>query len=147
MADERPFGMQGLASAKYLFGTDESAEPGVDVPARGARPPRSGVENTMRWFTAFVILMLVGAAGGLCWQNRASIAARVGDLKNRRSAVDVLLWASGSKKTFNEALSDRLNRAQRDTALQFDQAKPAFKTEFDHVDFQNLSQSWNGGKR
>ena len=88
--------------------------------------------------------MIVAAAGGLYWQNRASIASTAGELKNRHSVVDLLLWASGSKKTFNQALGDSLERAQRDSAFQFDQTKPAFKTEFDNVDFQNRTQSWNG---
>jgi len=91
-----------------------------------------------------LVLMLVGAAGGLYWQNRASIASTAGELKNRRSAVDLLLWAGGSKKTFNQVLRDRLDQAQRDSAYQFDHAKPAFKSEFENVDFSNLSNSWNG---
>src|SRR6476619_5829368 len=139
MADERQFGMQELASAKYLVQTEESAEPQLEAPAGRVRPRRSGLENTIRWLTPLVILMLVAAGGGLYWQNRASIAAKAGDLKNRRCVVDLLLWAGGSKKTFNQALGDRLKRAQRDSAYQFDQTKPAFKTEFDHVDFQNVT--------
>jgi len=88
--------------------------------------------------------MLIAAVGGLYWQNRASLASTAGELKKRRCAVDLLLWASGSKQTFNGALSDSLKRAQRDAAFQFDQMKPAFKTEFEGVDFQNLSEVWNG---
>jgi hypothetical protein len=100
----------------------------------------------VRWLTPLVIVMLVAAGGGLYWLNRASIASTAGEFNNRRSAVDLLLWASGSKKTFSQGLSDTLKRAQRDSAFPIDQ-KPAFKTEFENVDFQNLSQSWNGGKR
>ena len=88
--------------------------------------------------------MMVAAAGGLYWQNRTAIASKAGDLKGRRSIVDVLLWAGGSKKTFNQVLKDRLDQAQRDSAYQFDHAKPAFKSEFENVDFSNLSNSWNG---
>jgi hypothetical protein len=142
MADERQFGVQELASAKYLVQTKEIAEPEVEAPVGRVRPPRSGLENTIRWLTPLVILMLVAAGGGLYWQNRASIAAKAGDLKNRRCVVDLLLWAGGSKKTFNQALGDKLKQAQRDSAFQFD-AKPAFKSEFENVDFSNLSNSWN----
>jgi hypothetical protein len=140
MADDRPFGIQELASAKYLVQAEESAEAEVDVPAGCVRPGRSGLENTVRWLAPLVIVMLVGAAGGLYWQNRASIAS---ELKTRRCVVDWVLWAGGSKKTFNQALSDKIKRAERDSAFQFD-SKPAFKTEFENDDFQNLSQTWNG---
>ena len=143
MADERQFGMQELTSAKYLVQTEESAEPGVETPAGRVLPRRSGLENAVRWLTPLVILMLVAAGGGMYWQNRASIAAKAGDLKNRRCVVDLLLWAGGSKKTFNQALGDKLKQAQRDSAFQFD-SKPAFKSEFENVDFSNLSNSWNG---
>jgi hypothetical protein len=146
MADERQFGVQELASARYLVQAEEIAEPEVEAPVGRVRPRRSGLENTMHWLTPLVIFMLVAAGGGIYWQNRASIASTAGELKNRRSAVDLLLWASGSKKTFQQGLSDTLKRAQRDSAFPIDQ-KPAFKTEFENVDFQNLSQSWNGGKR
>ena len=113
MADERQFGTQELVSARYLVQTDESAQPEVEVPAHRVEPRRSGLENTVRWLQPLVIIMLVAAAGGLYWQNRASIASKAGDLKNRRSVVDLLLWAGGSKKTFNQALSDKLKQAQR----------------------------------
>jgi hypothetical protein len=143
MADERQFGVQELASAKYLVQTEESAEPEVEAPAGRVRPRRSGLENTVRWLTPLVILMLVAAGGGMYWQNRASIASKAGDLKNRRCVVDLVLWAAGSKKTFNQALGDKLKQAQRDSDFRFD-AKPAFKSEFENVDFSNLSNSWNG---
>jgi hypothetical protein len=142
MADERQFGMQELASAKYLLQTDESAEPEVEAAAGRVRPPRSGLENAVRWLTPLVIVMLVAAAGGMYWQNRASIASKARDLKNRRCVVDLVLWAGGSKKTFNQVLGDRIKQAQRDSAFQFD-AKPAFKSQFENVDFSNLSNSWN----
>jgi hypothetical protein len=144
MADERQFGLQELASAKYLVQTEEIAEPEIEAPARRVRPRQSGLENTIRWLTPLVIIMLVAAGGGLYWQNRASIASKAGDLKNRRCVVDLLLWAGGSKKTFNQILGDRLKRAQRDSAFPIDGTKPAFKSEFDHIDFQNLPQAWNG---
>jgi hypothetical protein len=142
MADEREFRVQGLTSAACLEQSDEGIGP--DVEAVRVRPPEAGIESITRWFAAFVMIMLLSATGGLCWQHRTSIATSVGELKNRRSAVDLILWASGSKKTFNEALADRLKQAQRDSVFPSDQTKPAFKTEFDHVDFQNLSQAWNG---
>ena len=145
MGDERSFGVQELASARYLVQAEESAEPEVEVPVGRARArQRSGLENLMRWLTPFVILMLVAAGGGIYWQNRAAIASKAGDLKGRRSAVDLLLWAGGSKKTFKQGITDALKRAQRDSAFPIDQ-KPAFKTEFENVDFSNLSNSWNGG--
>lgn len=147
MGDERSFGVQELASARYLVDVEEGAEAEVDVPVGRVRPRRSGLENVMRWLTPLVIVMLVVAGGGIYWQNRAAIASKAGDLKNRRSAVDLVLWASGSKKTFGQGLQDTLKRAQRDSAFPTDQMKPAFKTEFDNVDFSNLSQSWNGGKK
>jgi hypothetical protein len=147
MGDERSFGVQELASARYLVEAEESAEAEVEVPAGRVRPRRSGLENVVRWLTPVVIVMLVTAGGGLYWFNCASIASTAVEFKNRRSGVDMLLWASGSKKTFNQGLGDTLKRAQRDSAFPNDQMKPAFKTEFDNVDFSNLSQSWNGGKR
>jgi len=55
----------------------------------------------------------------------------------------VVLWAFGSKQTFNGALSESLKRAQRDMAYQVDM-KPKFKTEFEGADFHNLSEAWNG---
>jgi len=150
MGDERSFGVQELASARYLVQTEECAEPDARVPAGRVRPQRSGLENAVRWLTPLVIVMLVAAGGGIYWQNRASIASKAGDLKNRRCLFDLVLWAGGSKKTFNQALSDKLKQAQRDSAFQFD-AKPAFKSEFDNVDFSNVTNSWNGtpwnGKR
>lgn len=144
MADERQFGTQELVSAKYLIQTEESDQPEVEAPARRVAPRRSGLESTVRWLTPLVILMMVAAAGGLYWQNRSAIASKAGDLKGRHCVVDWLLWACGSKTTFNQALSDRLEKAQRDSAYQFDHAKPAFKSEFENVDFSNLSNSWNG---
>ena len=144
MADERQFGTQELVSAKYLIQTEESDQPEDELPARRVAPRRSGLESTVRWLTPLVILMMVAAAGGLYWQNRTAIASKARDLKGRRSIVDVLLWAGGSKKTFNQVLRDRLDKAQRDSAYQFDHAKPAFKSEFENVDFSNLSNSWNG---
>jgi hypothetical protein len=90
----------------------------------------------VRWLTPLVIVMLVAAGGGIYWQNRASISSTAGELKNRRSAVDLLLWASGSKKTFQQGLTDTLKRAQRDSAFPSDQMKPAFKTEFENVTFR-----------
>src|SRR6478735_3361597 len=144
MGDERSFGVQELASARYLVQTEECAEPDARVPAGRVRPQRSGLENAVRWLTPLVIVMLVAAGGGIYWQNRASIASKAGELKGRRSAVDLLLWAGGSKKTFKQGITDALKRAQRDSAFPIDQ-KPAFKTEFENVDFSNLSNSWNGG--
>ena len=142
MADERQFGMQELASARYLVQTEECAEPEVEAPAGRVRPQRSGLENAVRWLTPLVIVMLVVAAGGMYWQNRASIASKAGDLKNRRCVVDLVLWAGGSKKTFNQVLGDRIKQAQRDSAFQFD-SKPAFKSQFENVDFSNVTNSWN----
>ncbi len=144
MAEERQFGTQELFSARYLDNAVERIEPEGSETARSAQLRRSGLEQTVRLITPIVILMLIAAAGGLYWVNRESIASSAAELKKRHCAVDVLLWASGSKQTFSSALSDKLKKAQRDSAYQFEQAKPAFKTEFDGVDFQNLSQSWNG---
>jgi hypothetical protein len=144
MADERQFGTQELVSARYLADADENVEPEVDEPARRAQPQRSGLEQTVRRLTLLVPVMLIAAAGGLYWLNRASLADTAGDLNRRRSVVDLLLWAGGSEQTFNGALSDRLERARRDSAFQFDQ-KPAFETEFNDADFENLTNSWNFG--
>ena len=144
MAADRHLFTQELSSAKYLVGAEveEPAEPVIDELT--AHSHRSGLEQTIRWLTPLVVIMLVTAAGGLYWQNRASIASTVGELKQRRCAFDLLLWASGSKKTFNQGISDSLKRAQRDSVFQFDDSKPAFKSEFDGVDFSNLSEAWNG---
>jgi hypothetical protein len=144
MADERQFGTQELFSARYLAEAEQNAEPEVEQPARRVQPQRSGMEQTVRWLTTLVPLLLITAAGGLYWLNRDSIASTAGELNSRRSVFDLLLWAGGSDETFNSALSDRLERARRDSAFQFDQ-KPAFETEFDDVDFENLTNSWNAG--
>jgi hypothetical protein len=144
MADERQFGTQELVSAKYFVQPDESDEPQVEESVRRAPPRRSGLENTVRLLTPLVIIMLVAAAGGVYWQNRSSIASKARDLKGRRCVVDWVFWACGSKTTFNKALSDRIERAQRDSAFQFDHAKSPFKSEFENVDFSNLTNSWNG---
>jgi hypothetical protein len=144
MADERQFGTQELVSARYLADADENVEPEVDEPARRAQPSLSGLEQTVRRLTLLVPVMLIVAAGGLYWLNRASISSSAGELNKRRSVVDLLLWAGGSEQTFNGALSDRLESARRDSAFQFD-AKPAFETEFDDADFENLTNSWNFG--
>jgi hypothetical protein len=143
MADTRQFATQALVSEKYLVDTEQNIEPEVKQPARRVKPRRLGFEQTMRWLTVLVPVMLITAAGGLYWLNRESIGSTVGELGMRRSAIDLLLWAGGSKQTFNGALSDRLERAQRDSAYQFDEMKPAFETEFDDVDFQNVTDSWN----
>jgi hypothetical protein len=142
MADERRFGTQELVSARYLANVEQNIEPEAEQPTRPTR--RSGLEQTVRWLTPLVPVLLIAAAGGLYWLNRASIASTAGELNSRRSAIDLLLWAGGSKQTFHGALSDRLERAQRDAAYQFDEMKPAYDTEFEDVDWQNFSQSWNG---
>jgi len=144
MDDTRQFGARELFSARYLINADENIEPEVGEAAPRVARRRSGLEQAVRWLTPLVAFMLIGAGGGLYWLNRASIASTAGELKKRRCAVDLLLWASGSKQTFKRALSDSLKKAQRDSFYQFDQMKPAFKTEFDGVDFQNLSEVWNG---
>lgn len=145
MADERQFATQELISARYLANTDENIEPEVDEPARRVQPQRSGLEQTVRWLTPLVPVMLIAAAGGMYWLKRDSIAGRAGELKGRRSGIDLLLWASGSDKTFNEALSDRLEQARRDSAYQFDEMKPAFKTDLDDIYLQDFSPAWNEG--
>jgi hypothetical protein len=144
MADERRFATQELVSARYLANAEQEIEPEVEQPARPTR--RSGLEQTARWLTPLVPVLLIAAAGGLYWLNRASIESSAGELNQRRSVIDVLLWAGGSKQTFHSALSDRLERAQRDSAYQFDEMKPAFETKFDDVDWENFSQSWNGNQ-
>ena len=144
MADERQLGTQELFSARYLADAEQNVEPEVEEPARRAQPQRSGLEQTVRSLTLVVPVLLITAAGGLYWLNRAPISSTAGELNKRRSVVDVLLWAGGSKQTFNSALSDRLERAKRDSAFQFD-GKPAFETEFDDADFENLTNSWNFG--
>ena len=110
------------------------------LPHRGTQ----AADQIMRRLAAFVIVMLLASAGGLCWLHRASIASSANDLSKRRSVVDVVLWASGSKETFNRALSKGLDKAQADTEYQFQQTKPKFKSQFDGVDFSNLSDAWNG---
>jgi hypothetical protein len=144
MADERQLGTQELFSARYLADAEQNVEPEVEEPARRAQPQRSGLEQTVRTMTLLVPVLLITAAGGLYWLNRASISSTAGELNKRRSVVDLLLWAGGSNQTFNSALSDRLERAKRDSPFQFD-AKPAFETEFDDADFENLTNSWNFG--
>jgi hypothetical protein len=144
MANERQFGCQELISARYLVDAEDNAEPLVEQPTRRAQPQRSGLEQKVRLLTIIVPIMLISAVGGLYWLNRASISSTAGELNERRSVVDLLLWAGGSKQTFHGALSDRLERAQRDSAFQFDEVKPAYKTEFDDVDWQNFSPAWNG---
>jgi hypothetical protein len=144
MADERQFGTQELFSARYMADAEQNVEPEVEEPARRARPQRSGPEQMVRWLTLLVPVMLIAAAGGLYWLNRDSISSTAGELNRRRSVFDLLLWAGGSEETFQSALSDRLERARRDSAFQFDQ-KPAFETEFDDADFENLTNSWNFG--
>jgi hypothetical protein len=144
MADERQFGTQELYSARYLAEADENVEPEVEQPVRRAQPQRSGMEQTVRWLTSLVPIMLIVAAGGLYWLNRDSISSTAGELNRRRSVFDLLLWAGGSDETFNSALSNRLEEARRNSAFDFDN-KPAFETEFDDVDFENLTNSWNSG--
>jgi hypothetical protein len=145
MADAREFGTQELVSAKYLANIDENIDSEVDAQDCQTQSRRSGLEQTVRWLTPLVVVMLVFAAGGIYWLNRAAIASKAGDLKNRHCAVDLVLWAFGSKQTFNSALSEKLKQAQRDPAYQIEM-KPPFKTEFDGADFHNLSESWNGGQ-
>jgi hypothetical protein len=145
MADARQFATQELVSARYLADVEQDVEPEVEQPSRRVRPRRSGMEQAARWLTALVPIMLIAAAGGLYWLKRESIGSTADELNKRRSVVDLLLWAGGSKQTFHSALSDRLEKAQRDSAFQFDE-KPAFETEFDDVDWQNFSQSWNGNQ-
>ena len=147
MADDQQFGAQELASARFFAHQDQDAGCGADAVAGFATPHRSAAELIVRWATPLVIVMLLASAGGVCWLHRASLASSANDLSKRRSAVDVMLWAFGSKETFNSALSKRLEQAQRDSAYQFDQVKPKFKSQFDGVDFSNLSDVWNGKRQ
>jgi hypothetical protein len=144
MSDERQFGTQELVSARYLDEAAQNIESEVEQPVRRVQRQRSGMEQTVRWLAALVPLLLITAAGGLYWLNRESIASTAGELNRRRSVFDLLLWAGGSDETFHSALSDRLEQARRDSAFQFDD-KPAFETEFDDADFENLTNSWNFG--
>jgi hypothetical protein len=144
MADDRQFATQELFSARYLADAHQDVEPEVEEPARRAEPQRSGLEQTVRWLTSLVPIMLITAAGGLYWLNRDSISSTAGELNSRRSVFDLLLWAGGSDETFSSALSNRLEEARRDSAFDFDN-KPAFETEFEDVDFENLTNSWNSG--
>src|SRR5262245_48323131 len=114
MADAREFGTQELVSARYLVETQEDIAPAVNEPSHRARASRSGLEQAIRCLTTLVPIILIAAAGGLYWLNRDAISSKAGELKGRRSVVDLVLWASGSKQTFNGALSDRLERARRD---------------------------------
>src|SRR5262245_41110134 len=139
MPDDRELFTQDLDSARYLVGSDEMVEPEVEQPARRVKARQSGAEQTVRLLSIFVFVFMLAAAGGLYWQNRQSIASGAKNFKKHSTCgVDLLLWAGGSKKTFNEALSDRIQQAQRDSAYQFDQMKSPFKTEFDHIDFQSM---------
>src|SRR3954468_7528234 len=106
MADEREFGDQELASAKYLMTTEEKTVPEVDESVQVVQLRRSGLEQMVRCLTPFVVVMLLSTAGGLYWLNRATFAAKAGDLKNRQCVVGVVLWAFGSKQTFNGAVSE-----------------------------------------
>lgn len=146
MSDDHELFTQELDSARYLINSGEPADPEVEQPARRSKPRQSGLEHTTRLLSIFVFVFMLAAAGGLYWQNRAAIASGTKNFKKHSTCgFDLLLWASGSKKTFSEGLSDRLKQAQRDTAYELDQMKPAYKTEFQNVDFQNLSDKWNGG--
>src|SRR5689334_2212478 len=146
MPDDRELFTQELDSARYLVNSEEAAEPEVEQLARSAKPRQSGLESTVRLLSIFVVVFMLAAAGGLYWQNRAAIASGANNFKKHStSGFDLLLWASGSNKTFSQGLTDKLKQAQRDTAYQLDQITPAFKTEFENVDFQNLSNTWNGG--
>jgi hypothetical protein len=146
MPDDHELFTQELDSARYFVNSEEAAEPEVEQSARRPKPRQSGLEQTTRLLSIFVFVVMLAAAGGLYWQNRAGIASQAKNLKKHSTCgFDLLLWASGSKKTFSEGLSDRLKQAQRDTAYQLEQMKPADKTEFQNVDFHDLSDTWNGG--
>jgi hypothetical protein len=143
MADERQFGTQDLVSAKYLVNAEEAVDTEDELPGRRAQPSRCRLEQVVRVLTLVVIIMLLTAAGGLVWLNRKSVAESAKQFRQHSSSgMDLLLWASGSKKTFSQALSERISRAQQDSAFQFDQ-KPAIKTHFDGVEFGNLTNAGN----
>src|SRR5262245_45276131 len=109
MAEDREFFAQELVSARYLVQSNEDTEPEIERPVGRQRPNRTGLEQAVRWMSAFVFIFVVAAAGGLYWQNRASIASSGRELRRHStSAFDLLLWASGSKKTFKDAITDKL---------------------------------------
>jgi len=142
MSDDCELFTEELDSARYLVNSEETVESEVEQPARRVKSRQSGAEQTLRLLTMCVFVFLLAAAGGLFWQNRESLASGAKNFKKHSTCgVDLLLWAGGSKKTFSEGLSDRLKQAQRDSAFQFD--KSPFKSEFDQIDFQSMSQKWN----
>src|SRR5262245_40568721 len=145
MPDERQFCTQELASAKYLASVEENAEPEIEQPVRRARPKQSGLEQFVRWITPVVIISMIGAAGGLYWKNRESIESGAGRFRERTSSpVDFALWLGGSKKTFKEAFSEAITKAQKDSAYQFDAKKPLFDSNFEPINFDNIwGTSWN----
>jgi hypothetical protein len=146
MPDNRELFMEDLESARYLANSEETVAPEFEQPAGRVKPRRSGAEQTIRLLSVFVFVFMLAAAGGLYWQNRESIASGAKNFKKHSTCgVDLLLWAGGSKKTFSEGLSDRIKKAQQDSDYQFDQIKSPFKTEFEHNDFQSMSNAWNGG--
>jgi hypothetical protein len=124
MADDREWSTEGLASAAAV-----DAEPATVTP-----PSRS--EQVFRWINAFVLIMLLAAAGGWYWQNRASVTSHAKRFRQRTSnPFDFVLWLGGSKHTFEESLLE----AHRKSAAEFDDMEPAcLDTEFDHVDFEKL---------
>jgi hypothetical protein len=146
MPDDRELFTQELDSARYLVNSEETIEPEVELPARRVKPRQSGAEQTMRLLSVVVFVFMLAAAGGLYWQNRESIASGAKNFKKHSTCgVDLLLWAGGSKKTFSEGLGDRLKQAQRDSAYQLDHMESPFKSDFDHLDFQSMSDAWKGG--
>jgi hypothetical protein len=145
MPDDRQFCTHELSSAKYLANVQEVTEPEIEQPARRARPKQSGLEQFVRWASPVVAISMIAAAGGLYWKNRESIESGAGRFRERTSSpVDFALWLGGSKKTFKEAFTDAITKAQKDSAYQFDAQKPLFKSEFEGVNFDNIwGQSWN----
>jgi hypothetical protein len=140
MADKLTTTAQELDSLRY-FEHEESLTDAVQNSYPSNQDTVSSSERATRYMSTVVLLLLIATCGGLCWQYRQAIKSSVAQFKKHNSSgLDLVVWGIGSKKTFNEAFTDRLREPSFDTS----QMKPAYKTEFSNVDLQNLSSAWNG---
>lgn len=141
MASDLPQITQDQDSSRYFASDAEPLAEFTGDTDQFSGSTMSTTERATRYLSAAVLLLLISAGGGLCWQHRQAIISSAAELKKHSSsALDLVMWAKGSKKTFSEALTDRLSEPVFDAS----KMKPAYKTEFSNVDLQNLSSAWNG---
>src|SRR5690349_8368985 len=92
--------------------------------AAGESSPPMSALSVLTAFTRVISVVLICAAVGIVSLNVMTVSATeksASQKKDRRtSGVDWLLWASGSNKTFESILTDKLEESRRYTEREFE---------------------------